>query len=157
MVLFSPSPSLAVSFPASLAFPFIILSSGWFCSVLCPSSRLSFFLFLSFSLSFFFLSLSFLARGVVGHCSVIVVSSSFILSSFLCLFFFRPSPWVVVMFCSVPPFPYFLLSLFFPLVVLSSFLPSFCGGYGWLRFWCVLFPSFLIALSSLLSRKCVRP
>ena len=126
-VLSCPRPFWCPSLPP---LPFLFIRSpGWFCSVLCPSFRLSFFPFLSFSLSFPFFSYLFLSSRGRGwslfcYCCVVVFHSflfplSFLLSSF-------PGGGGNVLFCpSLSVFPSFP---FLSLVVLSSFLPSFCGG-----------------------------
>ena len=143
VVLFSPVPVPSGVRPClpcrSFAFGSLV-GSVRFCTHLSGFPSFLFLPSLLVSLSFL---ISFFPRaGGGGPCSVFVASSSFILSSFLCLFFFRPPPGGVVMFCFVPPFPYFLLYLFFP----SSFFPrSFlpCAGVWLVTFLVCAAPLFL--------------
>ena len=129
VVLFSPVPDPSGVFPCLPCLSFFILSSGCFCSVLCPSPGFPSFLFfpsLFGSLSFL---ISFFPRAGGGwslycYCCVVVLPSflfplSFLLSSF-------PGGGGNVLICpSLSVFPSFP---FLSLAVLSSFLPSFCGG-----------------------------
>ena len=131
--------------PSLPPLPFLFIRSpGWFCSVLCPSFRLSFFPFLSFSLSFPFFSYLFLSSRGGWLVTVLLLLCrrlslfplSFVFSSFV-----LPRGGVV-MFCFVPPFPYFLLYLFFPLSFFPrSFLP--CAGVWLVTFLVCAAPLFL--------------
>ena len=148
-----PSPSLPVYFPASLAFPFS------FCPLVGPvrfcarfSGFSSFLFFPSLLVSLYFL-ISFFPRAGGGwslfcYCCVVVFHSSLFHMSFPRSSF--PGCGGNVLFCpSLSGFPSFCP---FSVPCRSFLLPSFLlQGYGWLRFWCVLCPSFLIAPSSLLS------
>ena len=118
-----------MTFPASLAFPFSfcpLVGSVRFCARLSGFPSFLFFPSLLVSLSFL---ISFFPRAWGGwslfcYCCAVVFSSflfplSFLLSSF-------PGGGGNVLFCPClsvfPSFP------FLSLVVLSSFLPSLCGG-----------------------------
>ena len=129
VVLFSPVPVPSGVLPClpcrSFSFGHLV-GSVRFCARLSGFPSFLFFPSLLVSLSFL---ISFFPRaGGGGPCSVFVASSSFILSSFLCLFFFRPPPGggCNVLFC--PSLSVFPSLPFLSLVVLSSFLPSLCGG-----------------------------
>ena len=181
-VLFRYDP-IFPSFVSPLSFPFTSLAGGgvWYCSLLSPSLPVSFPASLVFPFSFCPLvgSDRFCAR-LSGFPSFFFFPSLLVSLSFLISFFPCPGVgWSLFCYCCVVVFHFFRFPLYFPLssfpgcggnvlfchslsifpsfpfislVVLSSFLPSFLlQGHGWLRFWCVLFPSFLIALSSLLS------
>ena len=92
--LLSPVPS--GDFPCLTCLSFFILSSGWFCSVLCPSFRLSFFLFLSFSLSFSLFPYLFLSsRGgwLVTVLFLLCRRLSFFPLSFVFSSFVLPREW----------------------------------------------------------------
>ena len=92
--LLSPVPS--GDFPCLTCLSFFILSSGWFCSVLCPSFRLSFFPFLSFSLSFSLFPYLFLSsRGgwLVTVLFLLCRRLSFFPLSFVFSSFVLPREW----------------------------------------------------------------
>ena len=92
--LLSPVPS--GDFPCLTCLSFFVLSSGWFCSVLCPSFRLSFFPFLSFSLSFSLFPYLFLSsRGgwLVTVLFLLCRRLSFFPLSFVFSSFVLPREW----------------------------------------------------------------
>ena len=96
VVLLSPVPDPSGVFPRLPWLSLFILSSGWFCSVLCPSFRLSFFPFLSFSLSFSFFSYLFLSsRGgwLVTVLLLLCRRLSFFPLSFVFSSFVLPRGW----------------------------------------------------------------